>query len=235
MTRLLRLELNRYRRTVLYVALTAAGSLLAALYFFAVVGRFDDSPDSTMLRSYDAIIPLALTVALCVVVIYGSVIYARHIVSDYIGNRRIALYSYPGGRDPLFQAKNTAYALVICASILVGYGAGLTVFLLTESFTPIVDDVHDGALWLTALLSTTCVVILTVSIIAIAGAIGIWRRSTIATIVAAIIFIALFGNAVAVSLNGTPWLTWLVTGASVAIAFVMLGIQTSRIRDDEVL
>ena len=235
MTRLLRLELNRYRHTSLFVSLTAAGSLLAALYFFAVVGRLDDSPDSAMLRSYEAVIPLALTVALCVLVVYGSVIYARRIVADYIGNRRIALYSYPGGRGPLFQAKNTAYALVIAAASLVGYGAAVSVFLLTEYFTPIVSDVHDGALWLTALLSTSCVVLLTVSITAIAGAIGIWRRSTIATIVAAIILIALLGNALAVSLNGTPWLTWLATAASIAIAVVMLGIQTRRIRVDEVL
>ncbi|MCK1804220.1 hypothetical protein MTQ12_14385 [Brevibacterium sp. R8603A2] len=235
MTRFLRLELSRYRHTALFVALTAAGTLLAALYFFAVVGRFDDSPDSAMLRSYGAVVPLALTVALCVLVVYGAVIYARRIVADYIGNRRIALYSYPGGRDPLFQAKNIAYALVIGTASLIGYGAAVSVFLLTESFTPIVDGVHDGALWLTALLSTSCVVLLTVSVTAIAGAIGIWRRSTIATIVAAIILIALLGNAVAISLNGTPYLTWLVTGASLAIAVVMLSTQTRRIRFDEVL
>lgn len=162
MTRFLRLELNRYRHTALFVTLTAAGTLLAALYFFAVVGRFDDSPDSAMLRSYDAVVPLALTVALCVLVVYGAAVYARRIVADYIGNRRIALYSYPGGRGPLFRARNTAHALVIGAASLVGY-------------------------------------------------------------------------AVAVSLTRTPWLTWLVTGASVVITVVMLGIQTRRIRIDEVL
>lgn len=235
MTRFLRLELSRYRQTALFVALTAAGTLLAALYFFAVVGRFDDSPDSAMLRSYGAVVPLALTVALCVFVVYGAVIYARSIVADYIGNRRIALYCYPGGRDPLLQAKNIAYALVIGTASLIGYGAAVSVFLLTESFTPIVDGVHDGALWLTALLSMSCVALLTVSVSAIAGAIGIWRRSTIATLVAAIILIALLGNAVAVSLNGNPYLTWLVTGASLVVAVVMLSIHTRRIRVDEVL
>lgn len=235
MTRFLRLELNRYRRTVFFVALPAAGSLLVALYFFAVVGRFDDSPDGAVLRSYDAVIPLALTVALCVLVIYGSVIYARRIVADYIGNRRIALYSYPGGRVPLFQAKNTAYTIVIAVASLVGYNAGVSIFLLTESFAPLVGDVRDGALWLTTLLSTSSVVLLTVSITTIAGAIGVWWRSAITAIVAAIILIALLGNAVAISLNGTPYLTWLVTCASLAIAVVMLSIQTRRIRFDEVL
>lgn len=235
MKRFLQLELSRYRRTALFVALTAAGSLLAALYFFAVVGRFDDSADNAMLRSYSAVIPLALTVALCVLVVYGAVIYARRIVADYIGNRRITLYSYPGGRGTLFQAKNIAYALVIGTASLIGYGAAVSMFLLAESLAPIVDGFHDGALWLTAMLSTSCIALLTVSVTAIAGAIGVWWRSTIATIIAAIILIALLGNAVAISLNGAPWLTWLVTGASVAIAIVMLGIQTRRIRVDEVL
>lgn len=231
MTHLLRLELNRYRHTALYVALTAAGSLLAALYFFAIVGHFDDSTDTAMLRSNNAVTSLALTVALCVLSIYGSVIYARRIVTDYIGNRRIALYSYPGGRAPLFRAKNTAYTLIIAAASLIGYATGIIVFLLTESLAPIVDDVNDGALWLTTLLSAGCVAILTVSITIIAGTIG----STIATIVAAIILIALLGNAVAISLNGTPVLTWLATGASLLIAAVMLNTQTRKIRVDEVL
>lgn len=235
MTRFLRLELSRYRRTALYVALTAALSLLAALYFFAVVGRFDDSADSAMLRSYDAVIPLALTVALCVLVVYGAIIYARRIVADYIGNRRITLYSYPGGRGPLFQAKNTAYALVIGTASLVGYGTAVSIFLLTESFTPIVTDGPGGELWSAALLSVTCVSLLTISITGIAGAVGVWRRSTISTIVAAIILIALLGNAVAVSLNDIPWLTWIAAAAALILTVTAIGVQTHKIRFDEVL
>ena len=51
----------------------------------------------------------------------------------------------------------------------------------------------------------------------------------------AIILTPLLGNAAAVSPNGTPWLTWPAPAASIAIAVVMLGIQTRRIRVDEVL
>lgn len=102
-----------------------------------------------------------------------TIVIASRIVADYIGSRRIAHCRYPGGRDPLFQANNIACALVIGTASRIGCGAAVSVFLLTESFT------------------------------AIAGAIGIWRRSTIATLVAAIILIALLGNVV-VSLNGTP-------------------------------
>lgn len=55
------------------------------------------------------------------------------------------------------------------------------------------------------------------------------------TIITAPVSIALFGNAVAVSLNGMPWLTWAITAAGVTVSFNSIAIQSRAIRDDEVL
>ena len=69
----------------------------------------------------------------------------------------------------------------------------------------------------------------------ISGFIGARLKSIISTIIIAPVSIALFGNAVAVSLNGMPWLTWAITVAGVAVSFNSIAIQSRAIRDDEVL
>ncbi|WP_058234932.1 hypothetical protein [Devriesea agamarum] len=206
-----------------------------ALYFFAFVGRFDDSPESAMMREYGAVIPLALTVALCIVVIYGAVVYARFIVSDYIGTRRIQLYIYPGGRSPVFLAKNAAYALAISASTAVGLVLGTATFLTVEFFTPVLAVSLTMRTWFVALSMVACVTLLTLSITLIAGLIGVRRKSTVSTIVGALVLIGLFGNVVAMSLNAGQWVSWMVTAGSIAFSLSLLVAQNRAIRHDEVL
>ncbi|WPF65671.1 MULTISPECIES: ABC transporter permease [unclassified Corynebacterium] len=234
MSHFLQCELTRYQRTAIYVAVTATVSLLAALYFFAIIGRFDHSPGSAMFRQYNAVFSLALTVALCVIAIHGSVIYARFIVADYIGNHRIQLYSYPGGRRQLFLAKNAAYTLTIASASAAGLLLAVTIFFLSETIAPIVDST-EGISWANVLASGVSVVILAVSVALIAGAIGIWRQSVITAIVSVIVVIAVLGNGVASSLNSAVWLTWLITAAGIAVALILLVGQAGKIRTDEVL
>lgn len=205
------------------------------LYFFTFVGQFDDSTDSAILREPTAVISLALTVAFCILVIYGAIIYQRFIVSDYIGNRRIQLYSYPGGRSPLFLAKNTAYALAIGGSTTVGLVLGTAIFLTTESIMPVSDAHVTARSWSTTLAMVSCITLLTLSASMISGLIGVHRRSTVSTIVTAVILIVLCGNAVAISLNASPWVTWMATSACMAISLSLLAGQNRAIRHDEVL
>lgn len=236
MSRFVRLELARYQRTMIMVAVTAGGSLLVALYFFAIVGRFDDSADSAMFGSHDAVIALSFTVALCVMAIYGSVIYARFVVSDYIGNRRVQLYSYPGGRSPLFLAKNAAFVAATVCSTAAGFSVATFVFFVTELVAPIVGGGGGGLGWIvTALTGATNAVLLAASVALVAGVIGIRRQSTVSAVVAAIIVVALLGNGVAVSLNSSAWLSWVISVAGVCVAVFLVSGQSRRIRVDEVL
>lgn len=236
MTRYLRLELRRYPTTAIRLAAAAGASLLAALYFFAVIGRFDSSPDSTMFRSYSAIFGLSLTISLLVVVVYGAVIYARLLVADYIGNRRIQLYVYPAGRAPLFLAKNAAYAMAAGIATLSGITAATALFCLIEWFAPVVTGGRAiGASAGTIGAGILCVTVLATSLVVLSGMIGVFRGSTIATTVSAIILITLFGNSIAISLASTVWVTIMITAGCAAIALVALSAQARRIQRDEVL
>jgi len=131
-------------------------------------------------------------------------------------------------------AKNTAYTLTIATGTTAGFLLAVAIFLLTETIAPIVAST-ESASWTAALASTATVVILTVSVTLIAGAIGIWRRSVITTIVSAIIAITILGNGVASSLNGATWLTWLIAAAGIAATLVLLLGQARKLRSDEVL
>lgn len=237
MTHFLWLELRRYPTTMFHFAAMTAASLLAALYFFAFIGRFDGSADSAMFRSYPPVIALGLTICLYVVVIYGAVIYARFVVSDYIGNRRIQLYTYPGGRSPLFVAKSAAYVIVTSAAAFAGIVLAGALFFIGETFAPVVSAGGGalGPLSMTIGTGLISVILLAASIVMIAGVIGVFRRSTIATIVSAIILIALLGNGVAISLANTAWLTGVVALSCAVLAAGAVAVQAKRIQDDEIL
>ena len=236
MTRFLHLELRRYSTTAIYLSAATASSLLIALYFFAIIGRFDDSTDSAMFHNYSSIVALGLTISLFVIVVYGAAIYARFIVTDYMGNRRIQLYTYPAGRSPLFLAKNTAYVIATSAAALVGVILAGTIFFISEALSPIVAvGGEKGHLSTTVITGLASIILLAASIVLIAGTIGVFQGSTITTIVSAIVLIAVLGNGIAISLANTAWLTAVIAVGCTVLAIGVLAAQTKRIQNDEVL
>lgn len=208
-------------------------SLLAALYFFALVGRFDDSPDNTMFRSYDGVVALALTVAFCVVAIHTTTVYAKNVVADYVGNRRFQLYGYPGGREPLFFAKNLAFTIAVLTASMTGLTIAFTVFFITEHFTPLVASTDSALLASLPLLGS--VMLLTLGATLIAGTIGVRQRSTITAIVAVIILIALLGNGIAISLTTSPLISWGIGITSIIGAACLIATTGRRIRTDDLM
>ncbi len=234
MSHFLRIEMSRYQRTILMFGATAILSVLVGLYFFTIVGQFDDSPDSAILRQPNTVFSLALTVSFCVLVLYGAVIYQRLIVSEYIGNRRIQLYTYPGGRSPLFLAKNAAFALAISGSTVVGLAVGAAVFLAAQTIVPVSDSRWTGHSWFAALALIPCITLLTLGATMVAGIVGVRRRSTVSTIATAVIIVVLLGNAVALSLDASPWVSWAVATVCVLISLSLLVTQNRLIQHDEV-
>lgn len=235
MNRFLRLEFSRYKRCVFHFGIAAGISLLAALYFFGLIGRIDVANHLGDCCRYDAVIPLALTIAFCVIVIYGAVIYARLVVSDYIGNRRVLLYSYPGGRRPLFLAKNTAYLLAIGSSTVASLLIGLVIYLIIESIAPVISAKITIGDWLAAFSMAVCVSLLSMSVILIVGFVGVRRRSTMSTIIASLIMITLLGNVIAISLTGLPWLPWVIAAAGIVVSLGLVTVQSRAICTDEIL
>ena len=233
MNRYTKLELARYRTVWPTVAFSSSASLLVALYFFTIVGRFDDSEDNDMFRSYGGVIALALTVTFCVVAIHATAIYARTIVADYVGNRRLQLYGYPDGREPLFHAKNLAFAIATFAATAIGLVTAFGVFLLAERYAPLIASKNSSLLGYLPLLAA--VPLLTLGATIIAGAIGVWRRSVISAIIAVVILVSALGNSVAISLISSPLITLGVSVVGIVAAIALVVATSQRIRKDDLM
>lgn len=236
MNHLMQLELRRYTKLGPLLFGTAAASMLAACFLFALVGRFDDSPDSGQLRSYPVVASLACTVMLCVMAIFGAAAYARHVVHDYVGDRRTLLYLYPGGRRPLFLAKNAAYALVLGVATAGGAAVAGALFFASQTVHPILEKAGlDGRWWASVAVGGLSATALTLGTSIIAGTVGVIRQSGVTAVVVAVVLVALMANGVAASLQGVTLLPLAVAAAVLVVAGVLLSRQAGRIAVDEVL
>ena len=235
MKRFIRPEASKYRSSGVVMGGTAALTLLSALYFFSVVGRLDDSADSRMFRDYSSVVALSLTVTLVVVAVYGAVVYSQRVVGDYVGARRIRLYRYPGGRKPLFLAKNAAYAASAVLATGAGLAIGFAMYFLIELFAPVVQGSSAASSLDTVLLGWLTVVVLSSAVVVGAGIVGVRRQSGVATIVTAVVAIALIGNGVAVALNGQAWAAGAASVCAAALVCALVIYQGARIDRDEVL
>lgn len=235
MNRFLRSELTRYRYHGRYLALTAGGMLLAAYYLFSVVGRADSGSGDLAMDQYSTVTALALTVALCAVTVHGAALYARMIIADYSGNRRVLLYAYPGGRVPLFLAKNLAFAAATTVAALVGFVSATVIYLLMEAIVPVVHDPIGDPWVLDFLVTALNVSVLSVALSVVAGLIGLRLRSQIVALVAALVLIAVLANGATAVLVGSTLLGPVLTVAMVVIGCVLLGASVRRVERDEVL
>ncbi|GAA1473537.1 hypothetical protein P4N68_08160 [Corynebacterium felinum] len=235
MNRLLRLELGRYYSSAMGIGLATFTAMLGFLYFFALVGKMDQDPANAMFRQYSAVFAMSFTISMCVAVIYGAVVYARFIVTDYVGNRRIQLYTYPLGRKTLFLAKNIACASVQLAATFLGLLVATCVFFLSEAFSPLVEGKTGSILWIEVLLKVVVVTFLALALSLISGIVGMWRRSVITTIIVAILAVCMAGNIIAFSLNASVVYSAIATVVAAIVAVTMVVACSKHIAIDEVL
>jgi hypothetical protein len=233
--RFIRPEASRYRSSGVVMGGIAALTLLSALYFFSAVGRLDDSEDSRMFRDYSSVVALSFTVTLAVVAVYGAVVYSHRVVGDYVGARRIRIYRYPGGRKPLFLAKNVAYASTAAFATGIGVAIGLAVYFLIELFAPMVRQSSPADSLDTIVFGWVTDVVLSTAVVVGAGLVGVRRQSRVATIVTAVVAIALLGNGVALALNGQAWAAGAVSLCVAGLVWALVIHQGTRIDRDEVL
>lgn len=169
-------ELKQYRSTLVYLFLAGFVPVLLFLYFFGAISRADSDPDAAAFLDYHLVVNLSLTVTLGVVSVTGAVVFARSVIADYVGDRRIALYMYPYGRSPLFTAKTLA-ALIAMGMAAVGTVAGIIVFILAQQAWAVIPDMPLAEALVYAFGASVSTAILSLALTVLSGCIGMWWRS----------------------------------------------------------
>ncbi len=234
MLKLMRLELKRSNfRTYIVASVISCVVLLAFLYFAAYVAQVESGARDIQFRSYANLFRFTGTIALIIFCIMSAVMYSRLIIGEYSGKRAALLFSYPVNRSKILLAKLLLVFLFASVSMLICTTIPYVVFSITESISPIVvQDVMTKDLVLDA------VRILVVTVLAVGGIgivsirIGFIKKSVPATLIAAFILSATYGNAV-LSASGTlPGL--LIGGVGVAVTVIIMAELTKKIDKMEV-
>lgn len=236
MKRDLLFELNKTQKSNWVILILAGLVQLVFLYFFTVVGRFEPSSKEDILSDYRGITGLSSAVTVCILVIYGTVLINRLIVSNYIGDSRLRLYLYPSGRGKLYLIKNIAFVISFSVYQLIGILIGNLIYLFGEYYFPVlVSPVPISTYWPEFISSAIICTLLTLSIVLLSSIVGIKMSSPVATVVSGIVLITLCGNLMAVSFFQSQNFTFVVVMLTFLLACAGIIMSVFRINKDEVL
>ncbi len=214
-------EFTRMKHSTLPMFLLTFISQICFLYFFAIVGKFDQDQANNILTKSPAVISLASTATMCVIAIYGAVVISHLIVKDYVGMNRNRTYLLPTSRKELFYTKMLVFSYIVVIAQISGLLLSNLIFMLSEKIIPILK----GSIlnyWGDFLIASIICVGLTLTIILFSSVIGIQWTSPIKTIVSSIIFVVLLSNLSAMSIITFKLLTLLIVVLILVIAFFLI-------------
>ncbi|CAM4091894.1 ABC transporter permease [Bacillus paramycoides] len=195
MLRLMKLELKKFKLGW-YVrgAIIANIAILALMISTSVVAQVEGDPE---IRDPQMILLMASTLVRATFIIFGSVLIARLIISEYKNKTILLMFSYPINRREMMSSKLAITAIVtfitvILSNILVvGVFFGIDSYfsILPNSFT--VDQLKQEGINLVPLA------IATAGISLIPLYFGMRKRSVPATIVSSLIVVS-------IAMNGNP-------------------------------
>lgn len=126
--------------------------------------------------------------------IISAVMHTKFTVEEYTGKRAILMFSYPQSRSKILFAKCSLVFVFTAITSFICNTLAILVFTLISNAFGILPDQFEPSM-LSGLLSIVGVCsLLAASVGLIAMRVGFWKKSLVATIVAAVILIAPFGN-----------------------------------------
>ncbi|HDR4423695.1 TPA: ABC transporter permease [Bacillus cereus] len=195
MLRLMKLEMKKFK-IGWYVrgAIIANIAILALLIFTSIVSQIEGEPE---MRDPQMVLLMASTLVRATFIIFGSVLIARLIISEYKNKTILLMFSYPINRKKMMVSKlvitaTLTFITVILSNILVvGMFFGIDSYfsILPNSFT--VDQLTREGIKLVPLA------IATAGISLIPLYFGMRKRSVPTTIVSSLIVVS-------IAINNTP-------------------------------
>lgn len=231
MIKLIKLELQRINlRPYLISSAVFCIVLSAFTYFIAYVAQVEQEPQ---FMNYTNIFLFTNTISILLFGILSATMYARLIIEEYSGKRLALLFSYPVSRKKIFAAKVlTVFCFVLIAALLCK-GISTILFIITESFQPIVSDTMSVGLWKEVLQMNAVSITAVCTTGLLALRIGFIKKSVSATLISAFILSAFYGNITAGSAHN-PILTISVVVVSLAAVVLVLFTLSDNINRMEV-
>lgn len=215
----MKLEMRKNRLSSFVTASIICGIVLIGfIYFVAYVAQVENEPD---FQNYPNIFLFTSVVNMMMFAVLSSVMHARFIIEEYSGTRRLLLFSYPVNRKKMLLSKVGLITLFTTIAMFISNVMAVTIFSLTESFAPIVDDTLSFRMLFTIIKINFVLSISINGICMIAMRIGFMKKSIPTTMVTSFIFSAVIANAVIAS-YGHEMVLWSLLLVTVGVAALIL-------------
>jgi len=190
MGKLMRLELkkNDFKRYLLFAAIIAI-ALLLLQYSFAMI-----SNDEPTLSNYTQITAITSSLFMFGFSILASVMYANIVLDDFVGKKAILTFTYPVKRSKLFYNKILLVLLFTIAVMVALQVIVFTIFFLTETAMPMVNDIITKAIIINTVKTSIIFTIMTIALGLISMRIGFITKTIPSIIVSAVLLATVISN-----------------------------------------
>lgn len=236
MIRLMKLELEqRQIRIYMIAAVIISALMIGLIYLLAYAPSLEPSdPDMLIFASYENVIKLYGVMSMAVFCTFGCVIYSRFVIEAYKGKQLLYLFSYPIDRKKMLFCKLAIVFLFILVAMILCQTVVFTIFIVTESFVPIIQENLSIALVSLVIKTTLLMVICATSLSVIATGVGFYTQSVPTTLITGIILSSLFCNIVFHSITSEAILLTVTIISLIAGAFVSL-LMMNKVNKLEVM
>src|SRR5699024_4205303 len=198
MDKLLKLIRLEYRKTNLkpYILTVIIATILfiGLIYLFAYVPRIDEGPELLMFAEYSTVAGLLILVSLTTYSVLAIAMFSKMVINTFDAKSLTLIYSYPVRRSTILLPKIIAVLLFTAVAIMISNTVVFTLFFLTESISPLVNDTLVSAVVLDA-LSLTLLSMAAMSAISVtAMTIGLCRQSVPLAIISTFVILASTNN-----------------------------------------
>lgn len=229
----LELERNSLRSYKTAVAISTF-FILGFIYLIVAIPQIDpEDSDAVLFGSYNFVIGLTLVVMMGIFSVISATMSSKLIVDEYQGKKAILLFSYPISRKKLMETKILLVFLFTLGSMLISGVTVIAVFLTTESFVPISNDIVSLELVLTSIIYLVCCALIAAFCGIVSCWIGFRKQSVIATVIAGCIIMVIICQIVAMTFfSGVAML--LLLGGTGMITFLAVESMLSQVGKIEI-
>ncbi|MEC2862489.1 hypothetical protein BK767_22380 [Bacillus thuringiensis serovar kyushuensis] len=192
MLRLMKLEMKKFKLGW-YVrrAIIANIAILALMIFTSIVAQVEGDPE---IRDPQMMLLTASTLVRATFIIFGSVLIARLIISEYKNKTILLMFSYPINRKKMMISKLVITATLTCITVIVSNILIVGIFFGIDSYFSILPNPFTVEQLTQEGIKLVPLAIATAGISLIPIYFGMRKRSVPATIVSSLIFVSIAMN-----------------------------------------
>lgn len=213
---------------------TAAITNVISLLFFSLVGRYDVSDGDLILRKVTSIMTLSVTLTLSIICIYGTILFNKFLLKDYIQQTREKTYLFPGGRTTIFISKLSSLCLIVSLSFFpIVTLENVLFYFMAHIFKISRIPFIDYGLKVFSTTSFATIFILLLIVLSILT--GLYFQSTNVSIITAIILVSILGNFVAQLYQMNSIITFILIAGVISLLFGLIKVLANKIKTDDVI